>query len=349
MTGRNGRYAYLVTVISLPALCCISIMLAVTIGSVPISVKEVYSVIGYSLFGIGNEAFSSGAVHDVVWLIRLPRLVLAVGVGAALSSSGLVMQAVVRNPLADPYVLGISSGAYLGAVIAIFIGLGKFFSGNAVGIAAFAGAFAVSLGVVALSNAGGRANAVKLLLSGTALSAVCTAFSNFIIYRANDGQKAQEVMQWLMGSLGAAKWQTNVFILPVVFLCILFFWSQHRSLNLMLLGDEAAISLGVDLHCRRIAYLFVSALMVGLAVFSAGMIGFVGLIIPHAMRMIFGSDHRRLLPICTFAGAVYLVWMDVLCRVVIPGAELPIGILTAMAGAPCFVWLMARRKYSFGR
>lgn len=347
--NKKGKYVYLLSVITLPVLLCLSILLAVTIGSVPISVRDVYGVILYRLLGIGNKAFTDGAVHDVVWLIRLPRLILAVGVGAALSASGLVMQAVVRNPLADPYVLGISSGAYLGAVIAIFIGLGKLFSGNAVGAAAFIGAFAISLGVVALSNVGGRASAVKLLLSGTALSAVCAAFSNFIIYRSHDGQRSQQVMHWMMGSLGAAKWETNVVILPVVFLCILFFWSQYRSLNLMLLGDEAAISLGVELHRRRIVYLLVSALIVGLAVYCAGMIGFVGLIIPHAMRMVFGSDHRKLIPLCALTGAVYLVWMDVLCRVAIPGAELPIGILTAMVGAPCFVYMMARRKYSFGR
>lgn len=344
----EGRHAYPITVLILPALLCFSLLLAVTIGSVPISVKDVYGVILYRLLGVGSEAFSAGAVHDVVWLIRLPRLILAVGVGAALSSSGLVMQAVVRNPLADPYVLGISSGAYLGAVLALFGGFGSAFGGNAVGVAAFFGAFAVSLCVVSLSAAGGGANAVKLLLSGTALSAVCSAFSNFLIYRANDGNRAQEVMRWMMGSLGAAKWQTNAVILPVVLLCVLFFWSQFRSLNLMLLGDEAAISLGVELRRRRIVCLLVSALMVGLAVFSAGMIGFVGLVIPHAMRMLFGGDHRKLIPLCALTGAVYLVWMDVLCRVAIPGAELPVGILTAMAGAPCFVYLLARRKYSFG-
>lgn len=340
-----------INTVVLPVLALVlvlSVLLAVTIGSVQIPFTEVYKVILYEVFGIGSAELAEGAVHDVVWLIRLPRLVLAVGVGMALAISGIVMQSIVRNPLADPYILGISSGSYLGAVLALLLGLGKAFGGNAVGVMAFIGAFIISLAVVALSNVGGKASAVKLILAGTALSAVCSAFSNFIVYRANDSNRIQTLVNWTMGSLGAAKWNINAVVVPIVFVCVIFFWSQFRTLNLMLLGDEAAISLGVDLHIRRILYLLVSALMVGLAVYSAGMIGFVGLIIPHAIRMIFGSDHRTLVPICALTGSVFLIWADVLCRIVIRGAELPIGILTSMIGAPIFVYLMARRKYSFG-
>lgn len=324
-----------------------SIMAAVTIGSVNISVKDVYAVILSKVSSRITE-FSSGSVHDVVWLIRLPRLILAVGVGAALSVSGLVLQAIVRNPLADPYVLGISSGAYLGAVLAIMLGIGGVLGIHAVGVMSFLCAFAVSVAVLALANAGSRANTVKLILSGTAVSAICSAFSNFIVYSTNDGNRLQAVANWLMGSLGAARWPVNTVVLPVVLLCVLFFWTQFRGLNLMLLGDEAAISLGAELFKRRIVYLLMGALLVGFSVFSAGMIGFVGLVIPHAVRMIFGSDHRKLVPLCALSGAIFLVWMDVLCRVIIPGAELPIGILTSMLGAPCFVYLMASKKYSFG-
>lgn len=342
------KYDYLIAIPILIIVLVASLLFAVMFGTVSIYANDVYEVIGYELFGIGSDELASGATHDVVWLIRLPRLILAIGVGAALAVSGLVMQAIVKNPLAEPYVLGVSSGAYLGAVLAILMGFGSAFAGNAVGVMAFIGAFTVSLAVVAISNIGGRANAVKLLLTGSALNAVCSAFSNFIIYRSAASQRVQEVISWTMGSLAAATWKTNAIVLIVVFLCIIFFSTQFRSLNLMLLGDEAAVSLGVELQRRRIIYLLISALMIGFAVFSAGMIGFVGLLIPHAMRMVFGSDHRKLVPLCALTGAIFLVWADVLCRVVIPGAELPIGILTSMLGAPCFIYLMARRRYSFG-
>ncbi|MDR3239991.1 MAG: iron ABC transporter permease [Clostridiales bacterium] len=343
----KGKAAYRAALPLLVIALGASILLAVTIGSTKIPPQDVHKVVLYHL-GLRGVGEPEGAVSDVVWLIRLPRLILAAGVGAALSVSGLVMQAVVRNPLADPYVLGVSSGSYLGAVLAILLGIGGAFGGNAAGVMAFIGAFAVSLSVAALASIGGRSSTVKLLLAGMAMSAVCSAFSNFIVYRTRDASSVQAVLHWMMGSLGAAQWRTNAAILFVVTLCTLFFYSQFRSLNLMLLGDEAAATLGTDARRRRIVYLLISALMVGFAVFSAGMIGFVGLVVPHAMRMLSGSDHRRLIPLCALSGAIFLVWADVLCRVVIPGAELPIGILTAMIGAPCFVYLMARRKYGFG-
>lgn len=323
-------------------------MAAVTIGSVPIAYSDVYKTIAYKLFKFGNSKFSNGPIHDVVLLIRLPRLVLAVGVGAGLSVSGLIMQAVVRNPLADPYVLGISSGSYLGAVLAIILGIGTMLGDNFVGIMAFFGAFLASIAVISLSNVGGRPNVVKLLLAGMALSAVFSAFSNFIIFRTTNSSSVQAVVNWMMGSLGAAKWSVNIVILPIVFTCILFFWSQFRSLNLMLLGDETAVTLGTESQKRRIVYLLITSLMVGFSVFAAGMIGFVGLVIPHAMRMLFGSDHKKLVPLCAISGSIFLVWADVLCRTIIPGTELPIGILTAMIGGPCFVYLMANQKYNFG-
>ncbi len=258
------------------------------------------------------------------------------------------MQAVVKNPLADPYVLGISSGASLGATLAIMVGVGTVFGANSIGIMAFLGAFGVSLLVVGLANVGSRANSVKLLLAGMAVSSVCGAFSNFIVYTAHDREGMQTVTYWMMGSLAGATWEGDAAVLLVALLGAGFFWTQHRNLNLMLLGDESAITLGTDLHRWRQLYLLVSAAMVGFAVYSAGMIGFVGLVVPHAVRMLFGTDHKKLIPLCALSGAVFLVWADVACRVIIPGTELPIGILTSMIGAPCFIYLMARKKYGFG-
>ena len=341
--------AYLAVCLALLALLILSVLAAVSFGTMTIPIGDVYRVMLHELFGLGDPAaWGTGGVHDVVWLIRLPRLVLAIGVGMGLSVCGVVMQAIVKNPLADPYVLGVSSGAYLGATLAMLLGLGTLLGGSAMGVLGCAGAFLVSLAVVGLANLGGRANAVKLLLAGSALSAVCSGFSNLFIFILNDDHAASAVVQWSMGSLAGADWQSNGVILPVVLAGTLFFWTQYRNLNLMLLGDESAVTLGTDLHRWRLVYLLVSALLVGFVVYKAGLIGFVGLLIPHVVRMVFGTDHKKLLPLSALLGAIFLIWADVLCRVVLPGNELPIGVLTSLVGAPVFVYLMARRKYGFG-
>ena len=341
--------AYLAVCLALLALLILSVLAAVSFGTMTIPIGDVYRVMLHELFGLGDPAaWGTGGVHDVVWLIRLPRLVLAIGVGMGLSVCGVVMQAIVKNPLADPYVLGVSSGAYLGATLAMLLGLGTILGGSAMGVLGCAGAFVVSLAVVGLANLGGRANAVKLLLAGSALSAVCSGFSNLFIYILNDDHAASAVVQWSMGSLAGADWESNGVILPVVLAGSLFFWTQYRNLNLMLLGDESAVTLGTDLHRWRLVYLLVSALLVGFVVYKAGLIGFVGLLIPHVVRMVFGTDHKKLIPLSALLGAIFLIWADVLCRVVLPGNELPIGVLTSLVGAPVFVYLMARRKYGFG-
>lgn len=351
---RNGIFAgkpiYIAVLVFLLAALVFSLLWAVTIGSVNITVPDVYRVILYKMFGIGDaERYGKGSMSDIVWYIRLPRLVLAVGIGMALSISGAVMQAIVKNPLADPYVLGLSSGASLGATLAILFGVGSFLGSGYVGLVAFAGAFFVSIAVVTLANVGGRANSVKLILAGTALSSICGAISNFVLYVINSSSGAVEaVARWTLGSLAGAKWETNILMLVVAIAGTLFFWTQHRTLNLMLLGDDSAVTLGTDLHRWRILYLVVTSLMVGFAVYTAGIIGFVGLIIPHVVRMLFGTDHKKLIPISSLLGAIFLLWADVLCRIILPGKELPIGILTSMIGAPVFVYMMARKRYGFG-
>lgn len=349
------RPVFVLAIIVLGVALVLSILLAVTIGSTNIPFTEVYKVITTNIGEIVSSIFSgepanieSGKINDVVWYIRLPRLILALGVGMGLSVCGVIMQAVVKNPLAEPYVLGISSGASLGATSAIMLGIGATLGTNYIGIMACLGAFLVSVGVVGIANIGGRANSVKLLLAGMALSSVCSAFSSFIVYFANDKEGMQTVTYWTMGSMAGASWERNAVVLPIVLAGTLFFLTQYRTLNLMLLGDEAAITLGTDLHRYRQIYLLVSALMVGFVVYAAGMIGFVGLVIPHVVRMIFCTDHRKLIPISALVGAIFLIWADVLCRVIIPGMELPIGILTSMIGGPCFIYLMVRKRYGFG-
>ncbi len=339
---------YIGTSVILLIMLFLSIGFAVTIGSVDISIKEVYEVILYKLFNIGDSSIGAGAVADVVWLIRMPRIVLAIAVGAGLSVVGIVMQAIVKNPLADPYILGVSSGASLGATLTVVLGIGSVFGSNSLGIMGFIGAFGVSILVLMISNIGGRSNSIKLLLAGMALSSVCSSFSSFLVYISDDSQKLKTITFWLMGSLAGAKWNEIVIILPVIILGTIFFVTQYRTLNLMLLGDEVSITLGTDLHKFRIIYLVITSLMIGLLVYVSGMIGFVGLIIPHIVRIIFGTDHKKIIPITALLGSIILIWADVISRVLIRGTEIPIGIVISIIGAPLFVWLMIKKNYGFG-
>lgn len=350
----HGRAAGRCLVLLLAVLLPVSLVTAVTFGTIRLPVSDVYGVLYakwlHCIPGavIPPDWDAGSPLHDVVWLIRLPRIVLAAAVGAALAVSGTVMQAIVKNPLADPYILGISSGASLGATVAVLFGVGAALGARSVGVTAFLGALLVSAAVLFLANLGGRATTVKLLLAGSALSAVCGAFSNFAIYLRNDDHAPTQIIRWTMGGLGAANWpDTTIFVVAAI-AGSLFFATQSRALNLMLLGDETAVTLGMDLHKRRILYLVVTSLLIGLAVYNAGIIGFVGLVVPHTMRMLLGSDHRWLVPASTLAGAVFLVWADVACRTVLPGNEIPIGILTSMLGAPVFLYLMVRYRYGFG-
>lgn len=340
---------YATALVGLAAFLVFSILAAVTFGNADLSLKDVYSVILYKIFHIKSMAsYSEGAIHDVVWLIRLPRVLLALAVGMALSVCGVVMQAIVQNPLADPYVLGISSGASFGATLAIMLGIGSFLGGNSVGLCAFIGAMLTSFAVIAIANMGGKATSAKLILAGMAISAVCSAFSNFVIYITNDKNSATEVMKWTMGSLAGANWSRVSVMLPVTLVCVVLFWTQYRNLNLMLLGDEVSITLGTDLHRFRTAYLILSSVMVGFAVYCAGVIGFVGLVIPHVVRILFGTDHCRLIPLSALLGSSFLIWCDVACRVILKNSEMPIGVLVSIIGAPCFIYLLVRKSYGFG-
>ena len=340
---------YLTLILILGVGLVFSVLLAVTFGSSPIPFSDVYRVILNQLFGIGDDAvYGTGPLHDIVIYIRLPRLILAVAVGMGLAVSGVVMQAIVKNPLADPYILGVSSGASLGATVAIMLGVGSFLGSNFVGIMGCAGAFGISLLVMLVANIGSPSNSVKLLLAGMALSSVCSAFSSFVVFFAHDREGMMSITYWLMGSLAGANWGNIAVILPLVIGCVLFFITQYRVLNLMLLGDEVSITLGTDLHKYRNFYLLVTSLMIGFIVYASGMIGFVGLIIPHVVRILVGTDHKKLIPVSCLMGAILLVWADVLCRVMIDGTELPIGILISMIGAPCFIYLMAKKSYGFG-
>ena len=349
MRNRSKEISVALVMLLLAVLLVLAFLWALSIGTVKLSFVQIYEgIVNQFTSGMAIETAGQGPVHDIIWLLRLPRLVLAALVGMGLSVCGVIMQAVVKNPLADPYILGISSGASLGATAAILLGIGVALGENFVGIAAFIGAFAMSLGVLFISNLGGRSNSIKLLLGGMALSAVCGAFSSFIVYFANNKEGMQSIAYWMMGSFAGAKWENLMIIAPIVILAVLFLWTQSRMLNLMLLGDESALTLGTDLHIYRQIYLLVSSLIVGFVVYSAGMIGFVGLVVPHVIRMLVGTDHKKLIPVAALTGAIFLVVANGLCRIIIPRTELPIGILISIIGAPCFVYLMIKKTYGFG-
>ncbi len=340
---------FTLVIIALAAGLVCSVLVSITFGNADISLGDVYKVILYEIsHSSGLDDYSQGAIHDVVWLIRFPRILMAIAVGMGLSVCGAVMQAVVKNPLADPYVLGVSSGAYLGAAASIILGIGSVVGDNSIGIMAFAGAFLASLAVLAISGIGGRSSAARLILAGMAISAVCSAFANFLIYMAQDREATTQISYWSMGSLAAADWDNVPVTLIVMILGTLIFMTQYRKLNLMLLGDETAITLGTNLHRVRMVYMLLSAFMVGFAVCAAGMIGFVGLIIPHAMRMLFGTDHKRLIPLSALTGAIFLIWADVASRTILDHSEIPIGILISLIGAPCFIYLMIKKTYRAG-
>ena len=344
----RGTPMYICALVLMTAVLILSILYAVTVGSADLSIKEVYQILAYRLFRIGDpEVMGKGAIHDIVWLIRLPRIILAVGVGAGLSVVGVVMQAIVQNPLADPYILGISSGASLGATVTILLGIGTLGSAS-LGFGAFFGAMVVAFLVIAVANIGGRTTSVKLVLSGVAFSSMCSAFCNLIVYLADDPERFRNATFWLMGSLAGADWKSNTWILVVVAISTLFFLSQSRILNLMLLGDDTAITLGTNLTVYRQIYLIVASLTVGFVVFASGAIGFVGLIIPHFVRELFGVDHRKLLPLSAITGSVFVIWADVVARTILRHSEIPIGVLISVVGAPIFIFLLLKRTNSFG-
>lgn len=329
-------------------LLLLSILFGATLGNVTITLPQVCSVIAGESCGAGTENLYDRRVGDIVWELRLPRLVLAAAAGTGLTVSGIVMQAIVQNPLAEPYLLGISSGASLGAVCAIFMGIGAVWGENALGLCAFLGALLVSALVLFMAHAGGRSHAIKLLLAGMALNAASSAYSGFIVFIGSNKDGMQSVTYWLMGSVANAQWSHLPLLLFVIAAGTLFFWTQSRILNLMLLGDDAALVLGTDIKQYKNLYVTITSLIVGLVVYNAGMIGFVGLMVPHIVRTFAGTNHKYLIPFAALLGAILLVWTDIACRMAVRGLEFPLGVMAALMGAPLFIYLMMKQAYRFG-
>jgi iron complex transport system permease protein len=348
----HSKSGFAVLIAALMIVMVISVGIAVSIGQVSIPLSESYRILLYKLTGyqFGSAPIEAGSFTNIIWEIRFPRVLMAMFIGAGLALCGAVMQAAVQNPLADPYILGISSGASLGATFAILIGFGAIGWLGQTGVAfwAFAGAMGASLLVLALAGIRGKMTSVKLVLAGMVINALCSAFSNFIIYFANNAEGIKTVTFWTMGSLASTGWNKLPLISIVVLVAILFFLLQSRVLNTMLLGDEAAVTLGINLSVYRRLYMLLTALVTGVMVASCGMIGFVGLIIPHIVRGLVGSYHRKVMPVSVLFGAIFLIWTDVIARSLISSVELPIGIITAMIGAPMFMYMLVKKGYGFG-
>jgi len=345
------RKLFFLLVTGLSIIALISLLLAVCLGAVQISPSESYRIILYKIFALnlGDITRQASPSHmDIIWQIRFPRVLMSAIVGAGLALCGTVMQAAVQNPLAEPSILGISAGAVLGATFSILIGGSSLqFFGLGTAFWAFAGALAASFFVLVLSGIGSQMSTVKMILAGAIASALFIAISNCIVYMSNDAEGMRTVAFWTMGSLAGAKWNTLALPTIGITLSCIFFLFQPGILNTLLLGEETAITLGVDLAKVRRLYMLITALITGIIVSACGIFGFVGLIIPHIVRGLVGSDHRRLLPVVILVGAIFLIWADVLTRVILKSGELPIGIITSLVGAPFFMYLLFKQSFGF--
>ena len=322
-----------------------SVTAAVTVGPAGIATTDVWRSVGHHLAGLvtggspGTEPPLGLLLDGIVWELRLPRVLTAAAVGAGLALAGAVMQSLTRNPLADPYLLGLSSGASLGAVAVLVLGVALLLP-----VAAFVGAVLALAAALGLAGSLGTLTPGRTVLAGLAVGQLCAAGTSFVIFWSATGDSYREILAWLMGSLAGAGWAAvgtagaAVLVLGTVLVL------SSRTLDAFAFGDTAASALGIDVARTRWTLLTVVALLTGALVAVSGSIGFVGLILPHAVRLVVGAGHRRLLPLAALAGASFLVWADTAARTLFEPRELPVGIVTAFVGAPVFALLLWRRR-----
>ncbi len=338
----GARFSLLIGVLG--ALVVSSVLLATSLGPVSVPVLACWRIVIHHVLP-GAVGVPADSVQDqIIWDFRLPRALLGVVVGAGLALVGCALQAAVRNPLADPYLLGVSAGAALGAVVVIVLGSAAV-GGLSLSMAAFCGALLAMGLVYALARRGGRVTPLRLVLSGVALAYLFQAVYSFLLIKTTP-EAAQAAQFWLLGSLGSARWPDLGIPAVAVLGGSAFLLAQARPLNSLLAGEETAVSLGLNVNRFRVQLLVVTSLLVGVMVAVSGAIAFVGLIIPHLCRLVVGSDHRRLLPTAALTGAAFLVLVDLAARTLDQPSELPLTIVTAVFGVPCFVWLLRRRDRS---
>ena len=327
-------------------LFAVSFLFAAGYGAVSISPREILAML---LSGIGIETgWSYSATQETVfWAIRLPRVGLAVLAGAALAVSGAALQGMFRNPLADPALIGVSNGAALAAVAVIVLGGGM--AGGWVPpeyrlpVAAFAGGLAAVLLVSRIASRDGRTDVPTMLLAGVAINAIAAAGIGGFVFISDD-QQLRELNFWLLGSLGSITWEK---LLPVAVFALpgmLFLWRHARFLDAMLLGESETMFLGFEVECTKKYVVAAAAVCTGATVSATGVIGFVGLVVPHMVRIVAGPGHRLLMPVAVLLGASLMLAADIVARTAVLPAELPIGIVTATVGGPFFIWLLVRQK-----
>ena len=338
---RNNTY---ICFLILFLLSCI--VVSVSVGSASISIKDSFKIL-FSKIPFINDLIDTTEIKHVyeiiIWKVRLPRILQAALVGGSLAMVGCTFQAVFRNSLADPHILGISSGAALGATISILSGITFSFLGIGItSILAFSGALSAVVLVYNIGGLGGRTAVTNLLLTGTAISTMLSAvISLLMIYNREELEK---VYLWTLGSFGAANWSKVKFLFSCSVLCVTILLVLSRDLNVLLTGDEAAASLGIDTQKLKKILIVVSSLLVAASVSVSGTIGFVGLIIPHCMRLIIGSDHKILLPFSYLGGASFMIICDTIARTIAEPTEIPVGVITAVFGAPYFIYLLYRNN-----
>ena len=319
-------------------------LLAMSLGSVSVPTGEVAAIVTAKLMGAVPAA--DPAITDIIWELRVPRVLLAMTAGAGLALAGVVMQASVQNSLAEPFILGIASGAAVGATLSILFGSAAI--GLGVPGCAFLGAIGATAAVLLLAGIGRRVSTVKLVLAGAAISALCTAATNFIVYMAADADGMQSAAFWTMGSLADAKWHSLFLPVLIVTALAIYFLSQLRTLDVLLLGEDLAVTLGIDASRKRRIYMALLALLTGVLVATCGIIGFVGLVVPHLVRAFTGASHKRLLPAALFVGAISpsAIFLAPCFR----WSALPINILApimSIFSSPIFTLLLAKPMATF--
>lgn len=324
------------------AVLVLSVVLAVSVGAVAIPPSTVWAIaLDRVAPGLVASDWSAGRAN-IVWEIRFPRVILAGLVGAGLGLVGAALQAVTRNPLADPHLLGISSGGAFGAIAAL-LHTGMFLGLLTVPLMAFGGALLATMLVLGVARLAGASSADRLVLAGVAVSFVIMACANILIF-LGDPRATHTVVFWMLGGLGLAQWNNLLWPLAVLIPCGLWLWAQAGRLNAMSLGDETAASLGIEVGRFRLTVFVAAALITGVMVAFSGIIGFVGLMMPHLVRLMIGGDNARVLPASALAGAVFLIWADALARVAVAPEDMPIGVVTGLFGGVFFIWMMARRR-----
>lgn len=326
---------------------CFSIVLACTIGAEKIPFFHAMKMMLYKIPFIGNfidiSDFSEAHMR-ILYIVRIPRVLAAALVGMALAGAGVVFQGVLRNPLAEPYVLGISSGAAFGATITIVFGITfTIFGLTAVSVGAFIGAILTMLLVYNIARVGLKSSPTTLLLSGIAVSFLLSSLVSLMIALNRD--QVERIVFWTMGSLASVRMsQVQAIYIPII-LSLLVFMFFSRDLNVLLLGEDSATSMGIDVAVVRKILLLSATIATAFSVSVSGIIGFVGLIVPHAMRLIVGPNHKFLIPTSIFTGAIFLIISDTIARTIIAPGQMPLGVITAVIGAPYFIFLLYKNNH----